>query len=116
MSALSNAGHVKTKLKSIRALDCLFETLKSHGRGFTAHFWSTVCTEILFPIFAILRAKSDIRFRSPEDMSVWLSTTLISALRDTIDLFAFHFQVLQSHLNGLLDILVACICQGQSIH
>ncbi|CAD6590459.1 MAG: guanine nucleotide exchange protein for ADP-robosylation factor, partial [Tremellales sp. Tagirdzhanova-0007] len=55
--------------------------------------------------------KSDIRFRSPEDLSVWLSTTLISALRDTIDLFAFHFEVLQTYLDGLLDILVACICQ-----
>jgi brefeldin A-inhibited guanine nucleotide-exchange protein len=45
-------------------------------------------------------------------MSVWLSTTLISALRDTIDLFAFYFEVLQLYLDGLLDILVACICQG----
>lgn len=97
-----------------RALDCLFETLKTHGKGFTPHFWNTVCNEVLFPIFAILRAKSDIRFRSPEDMSVWLSTTLISALRDTIDLFAFYFGVLQLYLDGLLDILVACICQGTS--
>ena len=72
-----------------------------------------MCDEVLFPIFAILRAKSDVRFRSPEEMSVWLSTTLISALRDLIDLFSFYFDVLQRYLDGLLDILVACICQGE---
>ncbi|WWC95937.1 hypothetical protein V866_002804 [Kwoniella sp. B9012] len=93
------------------ALDCLFDTLKTHGTGFSIEFWNTVCQQVLFPIFAILRAKSDIRFRSAEDLSVWLSTTLISALRDLIDLYTVYFQVLQRYLDGLLDILVACICQ-----
>ncbi|WVW84498.1 hypothetical protein I302_106532 [Kwoniella bestiolae CBS 10118] len=93
------------------ALDCLFGTLKTHGSGFSPEFWNTVCQQVLFPIFAILKAKSDIRFRSAEDMSVWLSTTLISALRDLIDLYTVYFGVLQRYLDGLLDILVACICQ-----
>ncbi|WRT67630.1 uncharacterized protein IL334_004602 [Kwoniella shivajii] len=93
------------------ALDCLFDTLKTHGTGFSVEFWNTVCQQVLFPIFAILRAKSDVRFKSAEDMSVWLSTTLISALRDLINLYTVYFEVLQRYLDGLLDILVACICQ-----
>ncbi|WWD18344.1 hypothetical protein CI109_102794 [Kwoniella shandongensis] len=93
------------------ALDCLFDTLKTHGTGFSVEFWNTVCQQILFPIFAVLRAKSDVRFKSAEDLSVWLSTTLISALRDLIDLYTVYFEVLQKYLDGLLDILVACICQ-----
>lgn len=95
------------------ALDCLFDTLKRHGGGFSIEFWNVVCQQTLFPIFAVLRAKGNVRFRSPEDMSVWLSTTLISALRDLIDLFTFYFETLQLYLDGLLDILVACICQGE---
>jgi hypothetical protein len=47
-------------------------------------------------------------------MSVWLSTTLISALRNMIDLWTEYFEVMQEYLDGLLDILVACICQGES--
>jgi len=48
-------------------------------------------------------------------MSVWLSTTLISALRNMIDLWTVYFEVMQEYLDGLLDILVACICQGKPI-
>ncbi|WVQ80563.1 hypothetical protein IAT38_002668 [Cryptococcus sp. DSM 104549] len=93
------------------ALDCLFDTLKAHGSGFSVEFWNTVCQQVLFPIFAVLRAKSDVRFKSAEDLSVWLSTTLISALRDLIGLYTVYFDVMQLYLEGLLDILVACICQ-----
>jgi brefeldin A-inhibited guanine nucleotide-exchange protein len=46
-------------------------------------------------------------------MSVWLSTTLISALREMIELYTVYFSVMQRFLDGLLDILVACICQGE---
>jgi brefeldin A-inhibited guanine nucleotide-exchange protein len=93
------------------ALDCLFETLKTHGSNFSSEFWNVVCEQTLFPIFGVLRAKQGHRFKTPEDMSVWLSTTLISALRDLINLYTFYFDTLQKYLDGLLDILVACICQ-----
>ena len=93
----------------------MFDTLKAHGRNFSPAFWETICVQILYPIFAILRAKSDVRFRSAEEMSVWLSTTLISALREMVDLYTTYFTVMQRYLDGLLDILVACICQGMSI-
>jgi brefeldin A-inhibited guanine nucleotide-exchange protein len=100
----------------LSALDCLFDTLKTHGKSFTPSFWNTICTQILFPIFNILRSSSTdntARFKSHEDMSVWLSTTLISALRNMIDLWTEYFEVMQEYLDGLLDILVACICQGK---
>ena len=94
------------------ALDSLFSILKQYGRSFRPDFWDTVCQEILFPIFAVLRSRQDVtRFSSHEDMSVWLSTTLIQALRNLVDLWTFYFETLERLLPGLLDLLCACICQ-----
>ncbi|GAA6007006.1 hypothetical protein JCM10207_009168 [Rhodosporidiobolus poonsookiae] len=95
-----------------RALDYLFETLKKHGQSYPPEFWDTVCKEVLFPIFAVLRSRSDVsRFSTHEDMSVWLSTTMIQALRNLVDLFTFYFDVLARLLDKLLDLLCECICQ-----
>ncbi|MCO5556103.1 hypothetical protein L7F22_009647 [Adiantum nelumboides] len=94
------------------ALDALFEILKKHGTTFRLDFWDTVCQEVLFPIFAVLRSRSDVtRFSTQEDMSVWLSTTMIQALRNLIDLWTHYFRTLERLLPGLLDLLCACICQ-----
>ena len=96
------------------ALDYLFETLKTHGHAFPAEFWDSVCKEVLFPIFSVLRSQADVsRFSTHEDMSVWLSTTMIQALRDLVDLFAHYFDVLVRMLDQLLGLLVECICQGE---
>lgn len=46
-------------------------------------------------------------------MSVWLSTTMIQALRNLVDLFTFYFDVLARMLDKLLDLLCECICQGE---
>jgi len=40
-----------------------------------------------------------------------LSTTMIQALRDLIDLYTFYFDILERFLDGLLDLLCVCICQ-----
>ncbi|GJJ07601.1 hypothetical protein Clacol_001804 [Clathrus columnatus] len=94
------------------ALDSLFATLKTYGSSYPVGFWDTVCQEILFPIFAVLRSRQDVsRFNTQEDMSVWLSTTMIQALRDLIDLYTFYFESLERFLDGLLDLLCVCICQ-----
>ncbi|KAF7332149.1 Guanine nucleotide exchange factor [Mycena kentingensis (nom. inval.)] len=94
------------------ALDSLFTTLKKYGAGYPTEFWTTVCQELLFPIFAVLKSSQDLsRFNTQEDMSVWLSTTMIQALRDLIDLYTYHFAILESSLDGLLDLLCICICQ-----
>ncbi|KAF5364253.1 hypothetical protein D9756_000655 [Leucocoprinus leucothites] len=88
------------------ALDSLFSTLKTHGRDFPVEFWETVCQELLFPIFAVLKSSQDMsRFNTQEDMSVWLQTTMIQALRDLIDLYTYHFDILERSLDGLLDLL-----------
>lgn len=98
-----------------RALDSLFETLTIHGSGFSLEFWNSICQEVLFPIFSVLQTKQDVsRFNSQEDLSVWLSTTMISALRNLIALYTHYFEILQEYLDGLLDLLCACICQGES--
>jgi len=99
-----------------RALDSLFSTLKTYGATYPVEFWDTVCQELLFPIFAVLKSSQDLsRFSTQEDMSVWLSTTMIQALRDLIDLYTFYFDILERFLDGLLDLLCVCICQGASI-
>ncbi|KLO19767.1 Sec7-domain-containing protein [Schizopora paradoxa] len=94
------------------ALDSMFSTLKTHGSTFTTEFWDSICQELLFPIFAVLKSSSDVsRWTTQEDMSVWLSTTMIQALRDLIDLFTYFFETLEHLLDGLLDLLCVCICQ-----
>ncbi|EMD40859.1 hypothetical protein CERSUDRAFT_131198 [Gelatoporia subvermispora B] len=94
------------------ALDSLFATLKTYGNTFPVDFWDTICQEILFPIFAVLKSSQDLsRFNTQEDMSVWLSTTLIQALRDLIDLYTFYFETLERFLDRLLELLCVCICQ-----
>jgi brefeldin A-inhibited guanine nucleotide-exchange protein len=94
------------------ALDSLFSTLKKYGRTYPVEFWDTICQQLLFPIFAVLKNSQDVsRFSTQEDMSVWLSTTMIQALRDLIDLYTFFFDILERSLNGLLDLLCVCICQ-----
>ena len=98
-----------------RALDSLFSTLKTRGRDFPVEFWDTVLQELLFPIFAVLNSSQDTdmsRFITQEDISVWLQTTMIQALRDLIDLYTYHFDLLERSLDGLLDLLCVCICQG----
>lgn len=96
-----------------RALDSLFSTLKTYGSSFPVEFWDTVCQELLFPIFAVLKSSQDLsRFSTQEDMSVWLSSTMIQALRNLIDLYTFYFETLERFLDGLLDLLCVCICQG----
>ncbi|KIJ56863.1 hypothetical protein M422DRAFT_72969 [Sphaerobolus stellatus SS14] len=94
------------------ALDALFSTLKTYGTSYPVPFWDTVFQELLFPIFAVLKSSQDLsRFSTQEDMSVWLSTTMIQALRDLIDLYTYYFDILERVLDGLLDLLCVCICQ-----
>lgn len=99
---------------SVRALDTFFNTLKTRGQEFPPDFWDLICKELIFPIFAVLKsAPQDMsRFNTQEDMSVWISTTMIQALRDVIALWTYHFAILERFLDGLLDLLRTFICQG----
>jgi brefeldin A-inhibited guanine nucleotide-exchange protein len=84
-----------------------------HGKAFSQDFWEVIAKGTLFPIFDDLRLsrKEHTSLASKEDMSVWLSTTLIQALRQLIDLQTFYFEELAFLLDDVLDILVVCITQ-----
>ncbi|RVD82023.1 uncharacterized protein DFL_009867 [Arthrobotrys flagrans] len=95
-----------------RALNHLFDTLVSYGAAYPEPFWDLVCRQLLFPIFMVLKSKSEMsRFNNHEDMTVWLSTTMIQALRNLIQLFTHFFYNLSRMLDGFLELLITCICQ-----
>ncbi|KAK9453898.1 hypothetical protein V1511DRAFT_461709 [Dipodascopsis uninucleata] len=95
-----------------RALNYLFDTLVEYGGDFQPDFWDLACRQLLFPIFIVLKSRSEMsRFNNHEDMSVWLSTTMIQALRNLIALFTHYFETLERMLDGFLDLLITCICQ-----
>jgi brefeldin A-inhibited guanine nucleotide-exchange protein len=60
----------------------------------------------------VLRSSSEMsKFATNEELSVWLSTTMIQALRNMITLFTHFFESLEYMLDRFLDLLILCICQ-----
>ena len=94
-----------------RALNYLFESLKSYGRQFSKNFWIHISKFILLPIFDDLRNDREANLNSKEDASVWISTTLIQTLRQLVDLFGDLFDILGFMLPDLLDLLAICMKQ-----
>ncbi|ODQ68350.1 hypothetical protein NADFUDRAFT_54895 [Nadsonia fulvescens var. elongata DSM 6958] len=95
-----------------RAQTYLFETLIQYGERFDVEFWDTICNQLLFPTFTILKSKSEmIKYSNQDDTSVWLSTTMIQALRNMTALFGHYFSVLERMLDGFLTLLHDCVCQ-----
>ncbi|KAL1917906.1 uncharacterized protein VTP21DRAFT_3740 [Calcarisporiella thermophila] len=94
-----------------RALTYLFDTLKEYGYTYSRDFWDIICRQAVFPIFDDIRSGGVGRFSSHEDMSVWLSTTLIQALRNLIDLYTYYYSRLEMMTEQVLDLLSACILQ-----
>ncbi|KAJ5722760.1 hypothetical protein N7488_000795 [Penicillium malachiteum] len=95
-----------------RALTYLFETLIRHGGDFPRHFWDVLWRQLLCPIFVVLQSKSEMsKVPNHEDLSVWLSTTMIQALRNMITLFTHYFDSLEYMLGRFLELLTLCICQ-----
>lgn len=95
-----------------RALNYLFDTLVAYGGDFPPDFWDTICHELLFPIFMVLKSRSEmVQFNSQESVGLWLSTTMIQALRNLIALLTHYFDLLERMLDGFLELLVTCICQ-----
>ncbi|ORY38126.1 Sec7-domain-containing protein [Rhizoclosmatium globosum] len=83
-----------------RGLGYLFDLLKIHGTEFSHDSWEVIAK-------GAEHKKMDER----EDLTVWLSTTLIQALRQMVDLFTYHFEILRFGIDGFFDILVACMTQ-----
>lgn len=95
-----------------RALNYLFETLMRYGGEFPPDFWDTLWRQLLYPIFMVLRSKAEMnKMANHEELAVWLSTTMIQALRSMITLFTHFFKSLQYMLDRFLDLLILCICQ-----
>ncbi|KAF8761011.1 hypothetical protein RHS01_00929 [Rhizoctonia solani] len=68
------------------ALNSLFSSLKTHGTTFPPDFWDHVCQKLLFPIFDVLKNSQEMsRLATAEDMNIWVSTTMIQALRELAD-------------------------------
>ena len=60
----------------------------------------------------VLKSKSEMsKVLNDEELSVWLSTTMIQALRNMISLFTHFFDSLQYMLDRFLELLALCICQ-----
>ncbi len=95
-----------------QALQYLFDTLIRYGGGFPRDFWDTLWRQLLYPIFMVLKSKSEMsKVPNHEDLSVWLSTTMIQALRNMMALFTHYFDSLEYMLDRFLDLLALCICQ-----
>ncbi|GAB5586409.1 guanine nucleotide exchange protein for ADP-robosylation factor [Umbelopsis nana] len=95
-----------------KALQYLFETLKEHGVTFSPEFWNTVTRQIVFPLFEDLRPDSEHqRTMSDEDFSVWLSTTMIEALRSVVDLYSYYFDNMRDMMKHVLSLFSMCITQ-----
>ncbi|KAI9805094.1 MAG: hypothetical protein M1825_000928 [Sarcosagium campestre] len=95
-----------------RALAYLFNSLIKYGGDFSPDFWDILWRQLLYPIFMVLKSKSELtKALNHEELSVWLSTTMIQALRNMITLFTHYFQSLEYMLDRFLDLLTLCICQ-----
>lgn len=95
-----------------RALTYLFDVLMKYGQYFDFEFWKIICENLLFPIFHVLSNHWEIGLDDINDqLSVWLSTTLIQALKSMMTLFTHYFDALNSFLDGYLELIISCICQ-----
>ncbi|KAI1266899.1 Sec7-domain-containing protein [Xylariaceae sp. FL1019] len=94
------------------ALNYFFEALLRYGGDFPAEFWDILWRQQLYPIFMVLRSRPEMtNALNHEELSVWLSTTMIQALRNMIVLFTHYFDALEYMLNRFLELLALCICQ-----
>ncbi|KAI1499242.1 guanine nucleotide exchange factor for ADP ribosylation factor [Biscogniauxia marginata] len=94
------------------ALNYFFEALLRYGGDFPSDFWDILWRQQLYPIFMVLRSRPEMtNALNHEELSVWLSTTMIQALRNMIVLFTHYFDSLEYMLDRFLELLALCICQ-----
>ncbi|KAG5950831.1 hypothetical protein E4U53_004329 [Claviceps sorghi] len=94
------------------ALEYFFAALIKYGGDFTPEFWDMLWRQQLYPIFMVLRSRPEMtNVLNHEELSVWLSTTMIQALRNMIQLFTHYFESLEYMLDRFLELLALCICQ-----
>ncbi|ORX43829.1 hypothetical protein BCR36DRAFT_360675 [Piromyces finnis] len=100
-----------------RALNYIFDTLKEYGNNFSKDFWNVITRGVLFPIFDDLKLTRSrkTKFANSEEMNIWLSTTLIKALRNFIDLFSYYYDKFEFLIDELLELLGVFITQENEI-
>jgi brefeldin A-inhibited guanine nucleotide-exchange protein len=100
-----------------RALNYIFDTLKEYGNNFSKDFWNVITRGVLFPIFDDLKLTRSrkTKFANSEEMNIWLSTTLIKALRSFIDLFSYYYDKFEFLIDELLELLGVFITQENEI-
>lgn len=104
-SIISNGTDLEVRSQ---ALNSLFDALAKHGSHFDEAFWTIVAEQLLFPIFAKLNSTTE-----SEEYWVWLSTTLLQALKKMMLLFSTFFDDLKGQLDGYLQLLVTCILHSK---
>lgn len=98
-----------------KALSHLFDALKAQGNKFSTSFWELLSKGVLFPIFDDMKqtpsAANNLnsKFASKEELSIWLSTTLIQALRQFVDLFTLYYQKIGFMLPAMLGLMKSCL-------
>jgi brefeldin A-inhibited guanine nucleotide-exchange protein len=94
------------------ALEYFFAALVKYGGDFTHEFWDIMWRQQLYPIFMVLHSRPEIsNTLDHEESLVWLSTTMIQALRHMITLFTHYFEALECMLDSFLELLALCVCQ-----
>lgn len=98
-----------------KALTYLFDTLHAHGSIFSTGFWEILSKGVLFPIFDDMKQPSasttmlNSKFANKEELSIWLSTTLIQALRRFLDLFTHFYDTIGFMTPNMLELLKVCL-------
>ncbi|KAK7258281.1 hypothetical protein RIF29_23852 [Crotalaria pallida] len=101
------------------SLEVLFNILKDHGHLFSRTFWDSIFCSVIFPVYNSASGKRDKSLQedlsSPSSVSVyhegitWDSETSSVAAECLIDLFVTFFDMVRSHLPGVVSVLTGFI-------
>ncbi|PWA03705.1 hypothetical protein BB558_000130 [Smittium angustum] len=98
------------------ALEKCYSITRTHAKEFNLYLWDFFFKQISFSLFMDMKNGNIVntRFSNPDDIELWVSTTLVKALRLIIDLFVYCFtnSINIGNFNSeLLNLLKLCICQ-----
>ncbi|KAG4304811.1 hypothetical protein PORY_001864 [Pneumocystis oryctolagi] len=99
-----------------RALNYLFNILILYGINYTPSFWDTVCRQLLFPIFTILKSQSEtFKNNAQEHLSSWISNIMVQTLLNVVELLDKYFDIFEKMLDGFFEFFVTCVCQENDV-
>ncbi|KAJ3313384.1 guanine nucleotide exchange protein for ADP-robosylation factor [Boothiomyces sp. JEL0838] len=92
------------------SLTNLFDILFENGHEFANELWLQILKEIILPLFDELKDPTTSK-KTKEDMQIWLSTTLTTAMKLLIELYTKFPILSEIALDELLDIVSLVILQ-----